>query len=197
MKISVSTLNKMMSRKSIDEIAKTQGQSAEDAVIDVLLASEGRAIVSLEVLSEQNVMKAIQHPFSIVSSNGVGYAKEHAAEGDLVHPRNFGTFPKVFAEYVREKKAISWEEAVHKMTGKPAVKFSMKDRGFLREKHRADIVVFDPETIADRATMEDPYQYPDGIRFVLVNGVISVEGGSWNGARQGEVIRKKSGFSLW
>ncbi len=197
MKISASTLNRMMSRKSIDEIARAQGQSAEDAVIDVLLASEGRAIVSLEVLSEQNVMKAIQHPFSIVSSNGVGYAKEHAATGDLVHPRNFGTFPKVFAEYVRDKKAISWEEAVHKMTGKPALKFSMKDRGFLREKHRADIVVFDPETIADRATMEDPYQYPDGIRFVLVNGTVSVEGGAWNGARSGEVIRKKSGFSLW
>jgi len=197
MKISASTLNKMISRRSIDEIAGAQGQSAEDTVIDVLLASDGRAIVSLEVLSEQNVMKAIQHPFSIISSNGVGYAKEHELTGDRVHPRNFGTFPKVFAEYVREKKAISWEEAVHKMTGKPATKFSIPDRGFLREKHRADIVVFDPGEIADRATMESPYEYPEGIRFVLVNGVVSVEGGVWNGARQGEVIRKKSRFSLW
>ena len=197
MKIVTSAINRVVSRRSIDEIARAQGQSAEDAVIDVLLASGGRAIVSLEVSSEQNVMKAIQHPFSIISSNGVGYAKEHAATGDLVHPRNFGAFPKVFSEYVREKKALSWEEAVHKMTGKPAAKFSIPDRGFLREKHRADIVVFDPEEVADRATMEDPYEYPKGIHFVLVNGVVAVEGGSWNGSRSGEVIRKKSGFSLW
>ncbi len=197
MTLSMSALNKVMTRTTIADIARAQGQSPEDAVLDVLLASAGRAIVSLEVSSQENVVKAVQHPFSIISSNGVGYAKEHAATGDLVHPRNFGTFPKVFAEYVRERKTISWEEAVHKMTGKPAAKFLIRDRGLLRERHKADIVVFDPETIAPRSTMDDPYEYPEGIHFVIVNGVVAVEGGGWNGSRSGEVIRKKSGFRFW
>lgn len=195
--VSVSSLNKIVTRRTIADIASAQGTTPEDAVLDLLLASEGRAIVSLEVSSDRNVEKAVQHPFSIISSNGVGFSKGHSADGERVHPRNFGTFPKVFSEYVKRKKVLSWEEAVHKMTGKPAEKFSISERGFLREKHKADIVVFDPETIADRATMENPYEYPEGIRFVIVNGIVAVEGGGWNGTRTGEVIRKKRGFFHW
>lgn len=197
MTLSASTLNKVMTRTTIGTIAKAQGQSPEDTVIDVLLASAGRSIVSLEVSSPENVMKAVQHPFSIISSNGVGYDKEHMATGDLVHPRSFGTFPKVFAEYVRLRQAISWEEAIHKMTGKPAAKFFIQDRGLLREQYKADMVIFDPETVAPRSTMDNPYEYPEGIEFVVVNGTVAVEGGSWNGSRKGQVIRKKSKFRLW
>lgn len=195
--ISSSTLSKMLSRRKISEIALLQGKSAEETVLDFLIASDGRAIVSLEVLSNKNVRRAIQHPFSIISSNGAGYDLEHAALGDLVHPRNFGTFPKVLAEYVRNQKALSWEEAVHKMSGKPAIKFNLEERGLLQEGYFADVVVFDPETIEDKATMEDPYQYPVGISKVLVNGVVVLEEGVFSSKRVGTVLRRKKSWFEW
>jgi N-acyl-D-aspartate/D-glutamate deacylase len=193
-----STLNKMTVRNTIDDLARMQGRSPEETVLDVLLASEGRAIVSLEVSSEKNIRKAIQNPFSIISSNGVGYGKGHEAQSGRVHPRNFGTFPKVFAEYVRKEKILSWEEAVHKMTGKPAAKFHLDGRGIIGAERSADIVVFDPEAIRDTATMDNPFQYPEGIRYVIVNGRVAVEDGAQNETRAGEVIRKKKrGFFSW
>ncbi len=191
MKLFVSSLAQMTGLKTVEQIAKAQRKSPEEVVIDILLASDGHAIVSLEVSSPENVVRAIQHPFSIISSNGVGYSAEYGKTGNMVHPRNFGTFPKVFAEYVRERKLLSWEEAVHKMTGKPAAKFGLDDRGVLREKAKADIVVFDPATVCDRSTMDDPFRYPDGIRTVIVGGKITAEDGSWNGVRAGETIRGK------
>ncbi|HWQ60044.1 MAG TPA: D-aminoacylase [Candidatus Fimivivens sp.] len=191
MRIFVSTLAQTAGSRTVEELAQTQHLSPEEVVVDILLGSEGRAIVSLEVSSPENVAKAVQHPFSIISSNGVGYSAEYGSTGNMVHPRNFGTFPKVFAEYVRGKRTLSWEEAVHKMTGKPALKFGLDGRGFLRERAKADIVVFDPETIADRATMDDPFRYPDGIRAVIVGGVVAAENGEWTGARAGEVIRSR------
>lgn len=191
MRISVSQINNMIRNRSVGELAVVQGTSPEEAVLDILAASEGRAIVSVEVSSERNVEKAIQHPFSIVSSNGVGYSQEYGETGNMVHPRNFGAFPRIFARYVRGKGLLSFEEAVHKMTGKPAAKFGLSGRGFLRPGMRADIVVFDPDQIADRATMEDPYRYPDGIRMVVVNGEIAAEDGVYLGTRAGEVIRHR------
>lgn len=190
--ISVSQINRMLTKRRISEIAIAQGKQPEEVVIDVLLASDGRAIVSLEVLSEKNVDKAVTHPFSVISSNGVGYPIGHKTTGDLVHPRNFGTFPKVFAEYVRRKKLLSWEEAVYKMTGKPAAQFLLTGRGVLRKGNYADVVVFRPEVIAPRATMEDPYQYPVGIDWVLVNGLPAIERGNMTEKRSGSIIRHRS-----
>ena len=187
--VAVSRLNKMTTSRCIADIASAQGKCPEEVVIDILLASNGQSIVSLEVLSQQNVDKAVTHPFSLISSNGVGYAIEHQSTGDLVHPRNFGTFPKVLAEYVREKKLLSWEETIYKMTGKPAAKFLLKKRGLLVEGNHADIVVFQPETITSSATMEHPYQYPEGIEWVLVNGVVAIERGKMTKRRAGMVIR--------
>ncbi|MDP2838063.1 MAG: D-aminoacylase [Candidatus Moranbacteria bacterium] len=195
--ISVSTLSKMLSRRRISEIATLQGKSPQEVVLDLLVASDGRAIVIMEVLSERNVLKAIQHPFSIISSNGVGYDLEHAKTGDLVHPRNFGTFPKVFAEYVRRQKALSWEEAVHKMTGKPAFKFQLEKRGIIQEGYFADLVIFNPETIEDTSTMEEPYQYPVGISHVVLNGNIAVAKEGLGAKRFGRVLRQKKNFFGW
>ncbi|HLC94907.1 MAG TPA: D-aminoacylase, partial [Patescibacteria group bacterium] len=176
--IATSTLSKMLSRKKISELATSQGKPPEETVLDFLIASQGRATVSLEVLSEKNVLHAIQHPFSIISSNGVGYSVDHKKTGELVHPRNFGTFPKVFAEYVRTQKALSWEEAVHKMSGKPAIKFQLKHRGLLQAGYFADIVVFRPDVIKDCATTEDPYQYAVGISWMMINGHLIMEEGA-------------------
>lgn len=195
--LSSSAMSKMISRRRISEIAEAQSKSPEEVVLDLLLASDGRAIVSMEVLSEKNIRKAIQHPFSIISSNGVGYDVSHAKTGDLVHPRNFGTFPKVFARYVRREQLLSWEEAVHKMTGKPAMKFKLEKRGLLEEGYYADVVVFHPDTIEDKASMEEPYRYPAGISYVLVNGSVAIEQGTRINQRYGMVIRPKKGLFSW
>ncbi len=189
--VAVSRVNTVAGHKKISDIAALQGVTCEEAVINVLLASEGRAIVSHEVLSPLNVEKALASPHSVVSSNGVGYALDHGKTGDFVHPRNFGAFPRVLGEYVRKKKILSLEEAIHKMTGKPATIFQIEKRGLLKKGYAADVVVFDPETIIDHATLADPYQHSEGIDFVFVNGKAVVKKGELQEVLAGSVLRKK------
>jgi len=190
--ISISSMDKTLTRKSIIDIAKAQGKSIEDAVVDILIASGGRVITMMDVLSEKNVDKGVQNPFSIISSNGSGYNVEHKETGEVVHPRSFGTFPRVLATYVRGKGVIGWEEAINKMSGRPAEKFNLKKRGTIAEGNFADLVVFDPKQITDASTVDNPYQYAKGIDWVLVNGKPALENGTYNGARAGQVIRRKS-----
>lgn len=192
--VSISPLNKTLSRKKIVDIAETQGRSVEETIIDILLASEGRVITMMEVLSEDNVIKAIKNPLSIISTNGSGYDVEHKNSGELVHPRNFGSFPRILAKYVKEKKILSWEEAIHKMSGKPASKFNLKNRGIIKEGNFADITIFNPKTIEDLATPENPYQYSKGINYVIVNGKVILENGERKNIKVGEVIKRKSGL---
>jgi N-acyl-D-amino-acid deacylase len=190
--ISISSMDKALTRKSIVDIARAQGKSVEDAVVDILIASGGRVITMMDVLSEKNVDKGVQNPFSIISSNGSGYDVAHKESGEVVHPRSFGSFPRVLATYVREKGVIGWEEAINKMSGRPAEKFNIKKRGVIAEGNFADIVVFDPHQIDDAATVDNPYQYARGIDWVLVNGTPTLENGAMNGARAGQIVRRKS-----
>ncbi len=188
--IAISPLNKTLARRSIAEIAASQEKSLEEVVIDFLVASEGRVITSMEVLSEENVEKAIIHPFSIISSNGSGYNLEHKISGDIIHPRNFGAFPRVFSKYVIGKKNISWEEAVRKMTSYPAKKFGIKKRGEIKKGNFADLVVFSKDKIKDAATKENPYQFSKGVDAVVVNGEIVLQGGKYAGVRNGRIIKR-------
>ncbi len=197
MSVLSSSLSKMLSRRRILDIAQSQEKYPEDVIIDLLLASDGRAIVSIESLSEHNIRHGLQHPFAIVSSNGSGYSLQSQSSGEMVHPRSFGTFPRVLGRYVRDEKILSWEEAIRKMTGFPAERFHIKNRGFLREGYAADVVVLDPSRIADTATEESPYQYPIGVDWVLVNGVPTITEGVFSGARSGKVIRKESKLFSW
>lgn len=190
--VSISPLDKTLNKKNITELAKNQGKSVEETIIDLLIASEGRVITMMDVLSEKNIASAISHPLSIISTNGSGYSTSHRNSKELVHPRNFGSFPRVFANYVRGKKLMSFEEAVYKMAGKPAEKFGLKKRGVIKKGNFADVVVFDPKKIKDLATPENPYQYSEGIGWVLVNGKAVLENGKMNGVRNGEIMRKKT-----
>ena len=106
------------------------------------------------------------------------------------HPRWYGTFPRVLGHYVREKGVLTLEEAVSKMTSMPATRLGLEDRGRIAEGGIADIVVFDPETVIDRSTFQDPHQYPDGIEYVVVNGVVTVDGGEFRDVRPGRVLRR-------
>ena len=137
---------------------------------------------------------AIQHPFSIISSNGAGYGIEHKETGELVHPRSFGTFPKVLREYVREEKILSWEEAIYKMTGKPADVFHLEKRGRLMKGYAADIVIFDPNTVTDNATMANPYQYATGIDTVIINGGVTLSQGTIIPLKRGKILTPKRGW---
>ena len=192
--ISLSSLNKMIVRTNVLEMAHAEGKTPEDVIFDVLLASDNRAIVSFDALSEENIEKELRHPLSIVSTNGAGYSVEYAQTGEAIHPRCFGAFPRVLFRYVRERKLLGWEEAIHKMTGKPAARAGIEKRGTIAVGNYADIVVINPNEVEDHATSENPYQYPSGIPFVIVNGKIAVEKGEYTGNRYGTVLRRKSGF---
>jgi N-acyl-D-amino-acid deacylase len=188
--IASSSLNKTMARRKIAEIAASQEKSVEDAVLDLLLASDGRIIISMDTLLDENIQKALIHPAAIVATNGSGYSDRHGKTGEMVHPRSFGTFPRILTKYVLGERIMRWEEAISKMTGIPARKFGLEKRGQVKEGFYADLVIFDRDNIQDRATVENPYQYAKGIDFVLVNGKIVLQEGMYTGARFGEIIRK-------
>lgn len=186
--IAICPFAKSLAKRKIAEIAKERGISAEEAIIDLLTASEGRVITIMECLSEENVKKAIMHPLSIIASDGAGYDAGHEKSGELVHPRCFGTFPRVLGKYVREERLMTLEEAVRKMTSMPAEKMGIADRGVLQKNKKADIVVFDPEKIQDKATVEKPYQYAEGVSEVIVNGKFALRGGKTTGETAGEFL---------
>jgi N-acyl-D-aspartate/D-glutamate deacylase len=135
---------------------------------------------------------AMQQPWCSIGSDGSAYATEGPLKRGNPHPRNFGTFPRVLGRYVRELKVIPLEEAIRKMTSLPASILGLADRGAIKEGQWADLVIFDPATVADKATFEDPFQYPVGIDTVLVNGTVVLDEGKHTNARPGKVLRRSS-----
>ncbi len=138
------------------------------------------------VLDDGDVDRIMRHPHVMIASDG---RLTRPGEGHP-HPRWYGTFPRVLARYVRERGVLTLPQAVHKMTGQPAARLGLQDRGVLREVAYADLVVFDPATVADRATFEAPHAYPAGIPWVVVNGVVAVANGEYAGVRAGRVLRR-------
>ena len=188
--IASSPLDKTLTRRKITEIAKFQDKKVEEAIIDILIASEGRVITSMEVLSEENVKKAILHPLSMIATNGSGYSVFHSKTGELVHPRSFGSFSKILAKYVLEEKTLSFEEAVKKMTSFPAEKFGIEKRGRLKEKYAADVLVLDKNKIASPSENGHPYRYSKGVEYMLVNGKIVIKQGKYEKVRNGRIIKR-------
>jgi N-acyl-D-amino-acid deacylase len=188
LEISKSFLNRVLTKRKVADIAISQNKSAEETIVEILIASEGAVIVSTNTLSEKNVEKAILHPASIIATNGSGYNLGHAESGERVHPRSFGTFPKVLKEYVMEKKVLSWEDAVRKMTSLPAKKFGIEKRGEIKEGFLADLVVINMDKIKDLATVENPYQYNRGIEQVLINGKIALDKGKLSSVGNGKIL---------
>jgi len=187
--IGISNFGKTLAHRKIKEIAKAQDKSVEETVIDILLASDNRVIISSEVLSEENIKKEVQDDLSMVSSNGAGYNLAYEKTGEIVHPRSFGSFPRVLKKYVLDEKLLTWEEAIMKMTGLPAGKFNLRKRGEIKEKNFADITIIDPKKICDFATNDNPYQYNQGIDQVIVNGQIVLNQAKYEGVKNGEMIR--------
>ena len=129
-------------------------------------------------MSEENTALMLSHPLGMICSDGTVYASSGSGS---THPRSYGTFPRVLGHYVREKKVMPLEVAIHKMTGMPARKIQLNDRGVIRPGAYADLVAFDPSSVRDEATFTDPRRYPTGINLVVVNGVVTVREGAMTG----------------
>jgi N-acyl-D-amino-acid deacylase len=146
----------------------------------------GGASMVYQFMSEDDISPILKHPFvSIASDSGLNVMGE-----GVPHPRGYGNNARALARYVRDRKTISLEEAVRKMTSLPAAHFGFAGRGTVAVGQAADLVVFDPARVADRATYERPHQYPDGISTVVVNGVVVVRDGAHTQARPGQVLRR-------
>ncbi len=157
------------------------GELAANKVLD----DAGRNVWAIiETMNEDDVRTVMRHPSTMIGSDGI------PATGANPHPRLYGTFPRVLGRYAREEGVLTMEEAVHRMTGMPAAKFGLVDRGAIREGAFADLVIFDPETVVDRGTYQDPRQYPVGMPHVFVNGTAVVRDGQHTGARPGRVVRR-------
>jgi N-acyl-D-amino-acid deacylase len=178
--------NKSYEGKTILEIAKIRGQSDPAETCFDLIVEEGAFVPGVHhTMSEDDVKYAMQIPWVSIASDGSALNLKVPGKP---HPRSFGTNPRVLGKYVREEKILSLEDAVRKMTSMPAQLLGLKDRGLLREGYWADVVVFDPKTVADTATYEKPHQYPKGIPYVLVNGTVVIDNGNHTGARPGKII---------
>ncbi|HYS32761.1 MAG TPA: D-aminoacylase [Streptosporangiaceae bacterium] len=171
----------------VSAVAAAEGLTLPDLVRRVLTAPGGGRTISIGFgMSEDDLVTNVRHPLMMVGSDGIP-----DLDG-LPHPRLYGTFPRIFAEYVRRRGEISVSEAVRRMTSLPADRFGLAGRGRLAPGARADVVVFDPATIRDVATFADPKREPEGVRWVIVNGVLTVEQGRHTGARAGRLLRHRA-----
>lgn len=187
--ISISALDKTLTSRKITDIAKMQEKSIEETILDVLSASSGRVITLMNTLSEDNLLRFLKHPLSMVSSNGSGYNISHKDSSELVHPRNFGSFIRILSRYVLDKRVLSWEEAVFKMSGFPAKKFKLDGRGAVREGNFADVLVINPDAVDDVSDIENPYRYARGVDNMLINGETVIWEGKYTKERSGKVIK--------
>lgn len=172
------------------EAAKQAGKDPFDFVFDLLIEERGSVGCVYFIIDEADLALAMKQPWVAVGSDGSALAVDGPLRAGVPHPRNFGTFPRVLGRYVREMKVISIEEAIRKMTSLPASILGLADRGAIKEGMWADLVIFDPATVADKATFEDPFQYPVGIDTVLVNGTVVLDEGKHTNARPGKVLRR-------
>ncbi len=174
----------------VAEAARLAGKDPFDFVFDLLIEERGSVGCVYFIMSEDDLELALRQPWVAIGSDGSAFATEGPLRAGVPHPRSFGTFPRVLGRYVRERQVIPLEEAVRKMTSLPAETLGLADRGTIAAGKWADLVIFDPDTVADRATFEDPFQYPVGIDTVLVNGQVVLDEGTHTGARPGQVLKK-------
>jgi N-acyl-D-amino-acid deacylase len=169
-------------------LAGRRDKPAAETMLDLLCESEAEASVVMFTQAEDNVRKALQQPYVMIGSDSLGLTSGHGPHPGRPHPRMYGTFPRVLGKYVREAGLFSLEQAVAKMTGQPAAKLGLRLRGLVRQDHFADVTLFDPRTVRDEATFEDPHHYPTGIPYVIVNGQLVVDDGRFKSMPSGRIL---------
>ncbi len=175
--------------KRVSEIAAAQGKDPLDALFDFVIADRGQTSAIYFMMSEDDVRAALRSPFVSTCTDSGARATDGPLAGSKSHPRGWGTYPRILGHYVRDERLMPLEFAIHKMTGLPASNVGLKNRGLLRPGYFADITVFDPRTVIDRATFDNPNRYPVGINYVIINGQIEVDNSERTPALAGRVLR--------
>ncbi len=175
--------------KTIADVAKLWNKDPIDTIFDLLIEDNAFASVAVFGMSEPDVALALAQPWVSICNDSQGTAPDGLLGREHPHPRAYGTFPRILRKYVREERKLSLEEAIRKFSALPAQKMRLADRGVLKNGMWADIVIFDPATIRDRATFENPNQLSEGMQFVLVNGIPVIEDGKQTQALPGKVLR--------
>jgi N-acyl-D-amino-acid deacylase len=179
---------KPLAGKSLAEVAKMRGKDPVETIMDLVLEDRSRVGTVYFMMSEENITKQIRKPWVSLGSDAASMAAEGVFLRSSAHPRAYGNFARLLGKYVREEKAITLADAVHRLTGLPAANLELDGRGVLRPGMFADVVVFDPQTIADRATFEKPHQYAVGMKHVFVNGRQVLKDGEHTGALPGRAL---------
>jgi dihydroorotase/N-acyl-D-amino-acid deacylase len=175
--------------KNLEQIGREMGKDPRDALMDLVIADHGETSCIISIMTEDDVRTALRHPLVSIDTDSEARAEDGPLSKSKSHPRAWGTFPRILGKYVREEKLLTLEEAIRKMTSRSAARVGLSDRGILRPGMAADVTVFDPETIRDVSTFEDPTHYSVGVRYVLVNGVAVVDDGKITEARPGRALR--------
>ena len=188
----ISVLNKDLKKyegMNLAEIGRRLGKDPRDAVLDFVIADLGKSSCVTSIMSEDDVRVALKHPLVSICTDSEAAAEDGPLSGSKSHPRAWGSFPRILGKYVREEKLLRLEEAVRKMTSLPASRVGIRDRGILRPGMMADLAVFDPATVRDVATFEDPSHYSVGMKYVFVNGRAVVAEGKITAERPGRALR--------
>ncbi|MHA1544756.1 MAG: N-acyl-D-amino-acid deacylase family protein, partial [Alphaproteobacteria bacterium] len=182
--------------KYLSEVAEIRGEDPVETALNLVAEDETRVDVIYFSMTEENVQKKIAQSWVAFDSDEGAYSDDEIFTRNSAHPRAYGTFARVLGKYVREEGALTLSDAIRRLTSFPATNLKIRDRGFLKEGYYADVVIFDPETIQDHATFENPRQYATGVEFVFVNGVQVLKDGEPTGEFSGRFI-KGPGWTGW
>jgi N-acyl-D-amino-acid deacylase len=180
--------NRKWQGRTLAEIAAVQGVDPLDTALDLIATDRSRVGAAFFSMSEDNLRQALRRPWVAISSDGTSMAPEGAFLDAPTHPRSYGSFARVLGHYARDEKLLPLAEAVHRMSALPAATLGLRERGLLREGYFADVVVFDPATVTDRATFQEPHQLAVGVSDVLVNGTVTVADGAFTGQLAGRAL---------
>jgi N-acyl-D-amino-acid deacylase len=174
---------------TLTEIGRRMGKDPREAVMDLVIADRGESFCIMAMMDEGDVRAALAHPFIAIGTDSGARAEDGPLAESKLHPRGWGSFPRILGHYVRDERLMSLEEAIRKMTSRAAARVGVLDRGILRPGMKADITIFDPATIHDVSTFDDPNHYSVGVRYVIVNGRPVLADGQMTTERPGEVLR--------
>jgi N-acyl-D-amino-acid deacylase len=179
---------KPLTGRTLAQAAQLRGEDPVETIMNLVLEDRSRVGAVYFMMSEENLRRQIKLPWVSFGSDASSMAPEPPFTRSSAHPRAYGNFARLLGQYVRNEKVIPLAEAIHRLSGLPATNLELRNRGFLRDGMFADIVVFDPATIADRATFDKPHQYAVGVKHVLVNGARVLADGEHTGARPGRAL---------
>jgi N-acyl-D-amino-acid deacylase len=181
------SMAKIYKGKTIAQASELRGQSPEETIVDMIIEDDSRIQCIYFSMSEENIKKKVQIPWLSFCSDAGTYSEFE--DNFMTHPRAFGSFVRVLGKFSRDEGLLSLQEAIRKLSGFPATNLGLTDRGFLKENYYADVVIFDPETVSDKATFDDPLQFAVGIEHVFVNGTQVLRNGEHTGAFPGKFVK--------